>query len=113
MDTIVGLDVVLPNGTYIQSSATQYPDIYDALRGVGDMFGVVTTFHLQTQAAPAQTVNFLISIPATLNDVNTATSAFMKLQDWVLNSDLVDNNLSLGIYTTGESLLWRSKNMRN
>ncbi|KAL9114221.1 MAG: hypothetical protein Q9227_001643 [Pyrenula ochraceoflavens] len=101
LDTIVGLDVVLANGSSVHATSTQYPDVYNAMRGAGDMFGIATTFYLQTQAAPSQLVNFLISIPAALNDVETATSAFMKLQDFALNSDLVDNNLSFGIYTTG------------
>lgn len=48
MDTIVGLDVTLANGTSIHTSNTSYPEIYFALRGAADSFGIVTTFYLQT-----------------------------------------------------------------
>lgn len=101
LDTIVGLDVVLANGSFIHASTTEYPEIYFAMRGAGDSFGIATTFYLQTQPAPAQIVNFLITIPATLDSADIATSAFMTLQNWVLTSSLVDNNLSFGIYTDG------------
>lgn len=101
LDTIVGLDVVLANGSFIHASATEYPDVYFAMRGAGDSFGIATTFYLQTEEAPAQLVNFLIDVSSVLNSVDTATTAFMTLQDWVLNSPLVDDNLSFGIYTQG------------
>ncbi|RDW65494.1 hypothetical protein BP5796_10186 [Coleophoma crateriformis] len=104
LDTIVGLDVVLANGTFVHASATEYPDIYFAMRGAGDSFGIATTFYLQTEVAPAQLVNFLIDVSAVLDSVDTVTTAFMTLQNWVLTSSLVNGNLSFGLYTDGTSL---------
>ncbi|ESZ97286.1 hypothetical protein SBOR_2314 [Sclerotinia borealis F-4128] len=99
LDTIVGLDVVLANGTQIHTTATAYPDIFYAMRGAGDSFGIITTFYLQTFAAPSSVLTFAASIPATLNSVSTAVSSFTKLQKFTLDSAQINNNITLGIYT--------------
>jgi FAD/FMN-containing dehydrogenase len=58
LDHIIGLDVVLANGTQIYTDATSYPDIFYAMRGAGDSFGIVTYFHMATEKAPASVVYF-------------------------------------------------------
>ncbi|KAK6826152.1 FAD binding domain-containing protein [Apiospora arundinis] len=44
--------VVTASGRIINASPTQYPDLYWSLRGGGNNFGIVTTFHLQTKPLP-------------------------------------------------------------
>lgn len=99
LDTIVGLDVVLANGTQIHTTASAYPDIFYAMRGAGDSFGIAIAFYLQTFAAPSSVLTFSASIPATLDSVSTAVSSFTKLQEFTLDSTRIYNNITLGIYT--------------
>ncbi|KAK7979667.1 hypothetical protein PG989_012124 [Apiospora arundinis] len=49
---ISDLGVVTASGRIINASPTQYPDLYWSLRGGGNNFGIVTTFHLQTKPLP-------------------------------------------------------------
>ena len=42
------VQVVLPNATVVRASENQHPDLYFALRGGGNNFGIVTHFTFQT-----------------------------------------------------------------
>ncbi|TGO13015.1 hypothetical protein BTUL_0078g00240 [Botrytis tulipae] len=99
LDTIVGLDVVLANGTQLHTTATAYPDIFYAMRGAADSFAIATAFYLQTFAAPSSVLTFAASIPATLDSVSTAVSSFTKLQELTLDATKINKNITLGIYT--------------
>jgi FAD/FMN-containing dehydrogenase len=51
--SVVGLDVVLADGTLVHADASSNPDLLWAARGAGPGFpGVVTRFYLQTYPAP-------------------------------------------------------------
>jgi len=55
-ESVVGLDVVLADGTQVHASAEQNADLYWAARGAGPgFFGVVTTFHLKLHERPKVT----------------------------------------------------------
>lgn len=101
LDTIVGLDVVLANGTQIHASSTQYPEIYFAMRGAADMFGIITSFYLQTKPAPTTIINFSVAIPAVYNNISNLTNAFLGLQKLVANPAYIQSNISFGLYTDG------------
>ena len=101
LDTIIGLDVVLANGSYIHATSTAYPDIYYALRGAADSFGIVVTFYLKTQAAPATVINWSFSLPNMFKSVATLTSTFTHLQTFAQNASVVDRNLGMGMYMDG------------
>jgi hypothetical protein len=101
LDSIVGLDAVLANGTIIHANTTSYPDIYYALRGAADSFGIVTTFYLQTQPAPSSVVYFQFSLPNMFSSSATATKTLLHIQDFATNSTVVDRNLGFGIYMDG------------
>ncbi|PTB65129.1 FAD-binding domain-containing protein [Trichoderma citrinoviride] len=47
-DGVVEHEVVLGNGTLVNVSATSHPDLYRALKGGGNNFGVVTRYELKT-----------------------------------------------------------------
>jgi FAD/FMN-containing dehydrogenase len=64
LDSIVALDVVLANGSYITASEKEHPDIFYAMRGAADSFGIITYFYLQTHPAPSSVVTFAANIPA-------------------------------------------------
>jgi len=101
LDTIVGLDVVLADGNAIYVSETQYPDLFYAMRGAGESFGIVTTFYLQTVPAPRSVLSFSANMHSMLKkkDVAAITTAFENLQNFVLTSSFLTPALSFGIYT--------------
>ncbi|KAI1247925.1 hypothetical protein MGN70_010173 [Eutypa lata] len=46
LDSVVEYEVVLPNSTIITVSQNLHPDLYYALRGGGNNFGIVTSFNM-------------------------------------------------------------------
>jgi FAD/FMN-containing dehydrogenase len=101
LDTIVGLDVVLANGTVVHATATAYPDVYWAVRGAADSFGIVVAFYLQTQPAPSSVIFYSYTWNGLFADISTVSKAFAQIQDVVQNASVVDRNLGLGISTNG------------
>ena len=57
-DWIVGMTVVLANGTIARCSATENPNLFWALRGSGSNYGVVASYDFATFAAPTQVTYF-------------------------------------------------------
>lgn len=101
LDTIVALDVVLANGSFVHTTSTAHPDLFYALRGAACDFGIITTFYLQTQPAPTEVVNWSFSIPGMYSDAATTASVFEHVQAFALNASVVDRNLGMGIYVDG------------
>jgi FAD binding domain len=103
LDTIVAMDTVLANGTFVHVTSTSYPDLFFALRGAAESIGIVTTFYLKTLPAPSSVINFSVDLSAVLSSASTVANAFLELQNFVLTSPLVNRNISFGIYTSGSS----------
>ena len=101
LDTIVGLDVVLANGSFVHATSTAYPDVYYALRGAADSFGIVTTFYLKTQPAPATVVNWSFGLPGMFTSAATTANAFLHIQSFAQNASVVDRKLGMGMYFDG------------
>ncbi|KAJ6532994.1 hypothetical protein B0H19DRAFT_1187224 [Mycena capillaripes] len=53
IDNIVSLDVVLPNGTFVQVAEASQPDLFFAMKGGLNNFGVVTKFTLRAHPQPS------------------------------------------------------------
>jgi FAD/FMN-containing dehydrogenase len=72
-ESVVGLDVVLADGSQVHASAEQNCDLYWAARGAGPgFFGVVTAFHLKLHERPKVTAMTLQVFPERwLEDVFT------------------------------------------
>lgn len=52
MDNVLSYDVVLGNGTMVTANSRTNPDLFWALKGGANNFGVVTKFVLQTYSVP-------------------------------------------------------------
>ncbi|MGH2896040.1 MAG: FAD-binding oxidoreductase [Solirubrobacteraceae bacterium] len=48
IDNLVGVDMVLADGSRAHADAGEHPDLFWAVRGGGGNFGVVTSFHFRT-----------------------------------------------------------------
>ncbi|PHH66324.1 hypothetical protein CDD80_960 [Ophiocordyceps camponoti-rufipedis] len=62
LDWLIGAEIVLANGTSLQTSQTQHPDLFWALRGAGSSFGIVTSLTFTTFAAPESVTPFTIDL---------------------------------------------------
>lgn len=51
-DSVVNFEVVLGNGSIINANATANPDLWRALKGGGNNFGIVTRFDMEAVPAP-------------------------------------------------------------
>ncbi|KAE8440923.1 hypothetical protein EG329_006320 [Mollisiaceae sp. DMI_Dod_QoI] len=108
LDHIVGLDVVLANGTCVYTDANSHPDLFYAMRGAGDSFGIATHFYMQTEAAPNSVLWFTVDLSASLKDANTAATGFEVLQNWTLTSSDLTPNITFGTYAdSGGSFSFR------
>jgi hypothetical protein len=98
MDQIIALDVVLANGTLIHATSTSHPEIYWALRGAADSFGIVTTFYLQTHPAPPSVVRFKYVFDGVYDSKDEFREIFLHLQDVAQNASVMDNKSSYEFY---------------
>ncbi|MCZ4306238.1 FAD-binding oxidoreductase [Zoogloeaceae bacterium G21618-S1] len=63
IDNLVAADVVLASGEFVQTSATQHPELFWALRGGGGNFGVVTSFEYRLHPMGPQVLAGLVVYP--------------------------------------------------
>ncbi|PWN33142.1 FAD-binding domain-containing protein [Meira miltonrushii] len=54
VDTLIKADMVLPNGTLVTASANENPDLFWAIKGGGNQFGIIYNFRLKTNPQTAQ-----------------------------------------------------------
>ncbi|KAL8893637.1 MAG: hypothetical protein Q9192_005075, partial [Flavoplaca navasiana] len=95
LDTIVALDIVLANGSFIHATPTAYTDIFWALRGAADSIGIIITFYFQTQPAPSSVVNWVYEIPMASPQI--AANAFSHIQSFALNASVIDDKTGFGV----------------
>jgi hypothetical protein len=98
MDQLVGVDIVLANGTLVKASSSSHPDIFWATKGAAESFGIITTFYVQTRAAPESITYFSIPFSGILDTKAVFTNTFMHIQDVAQNESVVDDRISFGIY---------------
>ncbi|KAK1749355.1 glucooligosaccharide oxidase [Echria macrotheca] len=98
VDWIVGATVVLANGTVVDTSETQHPDLFWALRGAGSNFGIVSTFKFKTFAAPSTVTAYQVNLP--WNSASSIASGWGALQDW-LSSGGMPAEMNMRVFGSG------------
>ncbi|KAK3400816.1 hypothetical protein B0T20DRAFT_390681 [Sordaria brevicollis] len=79
-DTVKSYELVLPNGTITRVSKTQNPDLFFALKGGLNRFGIVTSAEFYTHEQPAKVYGGLGIYPSNaVDDILNATSRFSYL----------------------------------
>jgi len=92
-DWIVGMTVVLANGTIARCSATENPNLFWALRGSGSNYGVVASYDFNTFAAPSQVTYF--NMPAKWN-TTTAPGYLAAVENYT--KAVMPANLTMRMY---------------
>ncbi|KAF4595443.1 glucooligosaccharide oxidase [Ophiocordyceps camponoti-floridani] len=109
LDHIQSLEVVLANGTVAEASPTKNEDLFWAVRGAGESFGVVTKFNIRTEAAPDSLVYWTFNLSDILKDISTSVAALEHVQDFALNKTVQDRRLTWGWYLDDKTFLLRGK----
>ncbi|KAK8029965.1 hypothetical protein PG993_011256 [Apiospora rasikravindrae] len=95
MDQIVAMDVVLADGSLVYTDAGVHEDIFYAMRGAAESFGIVVNFYLRTQPAPKETIRWTYHFGDLIGDTGGAGCGLChKL---VQDDSVVDRNLSFGV----------------
>ena len=63
-DNVIAYQVVLANGQVVEATATAYSDLFWALKGGGNSFGIVTRFDIKTYQSPTVCAGIL-EVPIT------------------------------------------------
>ncbi|KAI4954620.1 hypothetical protein J4E86_005930 [Alternaria arbusti] len=71
-DNVASYEVVTASGVIVNASPSRYPDLYWALRGGGNNFGIVTTFQYETIVQPPMWGGMRIHDPSTTPALITA-----------------------------------------
>jgi len=107
IDNVLNYEVILANGTIAQISQSTAPDLYWALRGGGNNFGIVTNFDLATypltQAWGGYNFYLLSDMSSRLSTLNLPPPAPFTLTTKLLSllGDLInDTACKLGYCTT-------------
>lgn len=96
LDNIVGLSVVLANGTILPNlTSSSDPDLFWALRGSAASFAVITGFVFNTFAVPTQVTTFDWTYAAGLLNSSAAASIFSAYQAFGAGS--IPAEISLGV----------------
>ncbi|KAI9614649.1 hypothetical protein H4Q26_009034 [Puccinia striiformis f. sp. tritici PST-130] len=83
LDTIIGHEIVLANGSIITTSKEVNPDLFWALRGAGSSYGIITAIRFQTKPAPRQATNYAYDWDFTVAEL---ANALIKLQAFCMTN---------------------------
>ncbi|KAF2734001.1 FAD-binding domain-containing protein [Polyplosphaeria fusca] len=97
LDTIVAVDVVLADGSLKHASQTENSEIFWALRGAADSFGIVLNFYLQTEPAPDSLVFFQFGWDNVLTSEKSFVDTVLHFQDFATNASVVDDRIAFGM----------------
>ncbi|POS72226.1 glucooligosaccharide oxidase [Diaporthe helianthi] len=86
IDSLVGMDVVLANGSVVHATSTQHKDVFFAMKGAGASFGIATTFYAQTFAYPKALTGIYLTWPGLSANTEKSVSALKHIQNYANNA---------------------------
>jgi hypothetical protein len=107
---MVGATVVLANSTIVNTSATEHPDLFWALRGAGGSIGIVSSFRFNTFEVPETLTFFVASAPWGTQE--RAISGLKAVQNFALNQMPAELNMRVlitGRFVNVEGLFYGDK----
>ncbi|OTA99978.1 putative glucooligosaccharide oxidase [Hypoxylon sp. CI-4A] len=100
MDRVVAMDVITADGACVAVNKADNRDLFYAMRGAGDSFGIVKTFHLEPVSAPESVLCWEMKINGATDTVKSAVKTFEHIQTVIHNGTLVDGRLGLNVNVT-------------
>jgi FAD/FMN-containing dehydrogenase len=97
LDAVKSLRAVLADGSTVTVSSQTNTDLFYALRGAADSFGIVTEFEIWPEVGPKKALVFSFESKELLEDVKAAASAVIYLQGLASDENLVEKELNLDI----------------
>ncbi|KAI1814152.1 Glucooligosaccharide oxidase [Poronia punctata] len=98
MHQIVALDVVTADGDIVEASESTHSDLFYAMRGAADSFGIAVGFHLRTQPAPRTVIKWAIDMSASMANVDSAVEAFKNIQAFSLFSSAMSKDVGFVLF---------------
>lgn len=92
LDSLRSVEVVLANGTVVRASSSAHPDLFWAMRGAGQSFGIATSFEFDTKPQPPNVVTYQYNITS-----SDSTVLAESLQAW--QALVADPALPRDLYT--------------
>ncbi|KAI7778162.1 hypothetical protein LA080_002509 [Diaporthe eres] len=86
IDSLLGMDIVLANGSLVHATSTEYKDVFFAMKGAGASFGIATTFYAQTFAYPKALTGIYLTWPGLSNNTEQSVSALKHIQNHANNA---------------------------
>ncbi|KAI1816625.1 Glucooligosaccharide oxidase [Poronia punctata] len=83
LDWVVGITVLLADGTIVETSATEEPDLFWAMLGAGSNFGIALSYKFKTYEAPEEVTVYSARLPW---NKTTAAGGLEILEDWARNT---------------------------
>ncbi|KAI1824499.1 FAD-binding domain-containing protein [Xylaria intraflava] len=100
LDNVKSFEVVLANGSIVNASmSNDYADLYKALRGGSNNFGIVTLYELYTHPMSDLTIDARAYYP------NQTTDFLKALAEYQKNGQVPRSSVSIQILETGPTLL--------
>jgi FAD/FMN-containing dehydrogenase len=81
MDNVLSYDVTLGNGTQVVANKTSHPDLFWALKGGANNYGIVTKFTLKTYAIPKISTTIQVFNESGIPDFLAAVCNIAKLDE--------------------------------
>ncbi|KAL9079555.1 MAG: hypothetical protein Q9157_001552 [Trypethelium eluteriae] len=109
-DNVKNFELVLANGTVMNASVTENPDLYWALKGGGPNFGIVTRF--EVNSVPVRNIWYNVSVYPN----SQVPAIFDAMTEWQENGAIDDTlgtvALIVGLETTEVGLLYAQPTYR-
>ncbi|KAM7189947.1 Glucooligosaccharide oxidase [Rhypophila sp. PSN 637] len=98
-DFVVGATVVLADGSIVEASETQNPDLFWAIRGAGSNFGIIAKWRLRTFEAPNTLTFFSVDLKWTRT---TAVAGLEAVERYARDDMPREINFRVSDYARGQ-----------